>query len=239
VFGIPGTDSGGSSGEFLGRINVDARTGFWTVTKRIQKDGMWTNDTTPPFQSPTMLMDFGSLEVGYMKISSPPAFMLVPMGQPIPPQPQEMQEGRPGEKPRKAFQPGFRIKVMSQKTFGDGDAYYFSANSKTVMGPVDALWALFCASPEAATGKVPVVNVTGSERIQIKTPQGTSTFFAPLFAIAQWVDRPAVLGDRTVPPPAARAAQPAAAPAPSAPPANHVPPPAAVPQAASAEALPF
>jgi hypothetical protein len=239
AFGIPGSDGGSSSGEFLGRINVDARTGFWTITKRIQKDGMWTNDTTPPFQTPTMLMDFGSLEVGHIKIGSPPAFMLVPMGQPIPPQPQEMQEGRPGEKPRKAFQPGFRIKVMSQKTFGDGDAYYFSANSKTVVGAVEALWLQFCASPEAAAGKVPVVNVTGSAKLKKDTPQGASTFFAPIFAIAQWVDRPAVLGDRTVPPPAARAAQPAAAPAPSAPPANHVPPPAAAPQAASAEALPF
>ena len=239
AFGIPGTDGGGSSGEFLGRINVDARSGFWTITKRIQKDGRWENDTTAPFLNPTMLMDFGSLEVGFMKISSPPAFMLVPMGQPIPPQPQEMQEGRPGEKPRKAFQPGFRIKVMSQKTFGDGAAYYFSANSKTVMGPVDALWALFCASPEAAAGKVPVVNVTGSEKIQIKTPQGNSTFYAPIFAIAQWVDRPAVLGDRTVPPPAARAAQlvvaaaPAPAPSASAPPPGHVPPPTPQPQAAA------
>jgi hypothetical protein len=242
AFGIPGTDTG-SGGEFLGRINVDARTGFWTITRRIQRDGMWTNDTSQPFQTPTMLMDFGSLEVGYMKISSPPAFMLVPMGQPIPPQPQEMQEGRPGEKPRRAFQPGFRIKVMSQKTFGDGEAYYFSANSKTVMGPVDALWTQFCASPEAAAGKVPVVNVTGAEKVQIKTPQGNSTFYAPIFAIAQWVDRPASLGDRTVPPPAARAAGAAPAPQPAAPaapaaPANHVPPPP-MPQVASAEPLPF
>lgn len=240
MFGIPGTDTGGSSGEFLGRINVDARTGFWTITKRIQKDGMWTNDTSQPFQAPTLLMDFGSLEVGYMKISSPPAFMLVPMGQPIPPQPMEMTEARPGEKPRRAFQPGFRIKVMSQKTFGDGDAYYFSANSKTVMQPVNALWEQFRASPEAASGKVPVVNVTGAEKVQIKTPQGTSTFYAPIFSIAQWVDRPAALGERTVPPPAASAA--VAAPAPQATaPANHVPPPqpVAAPQAASAEALPF
>ena len=238
AFGIPGSDSG-SGGEFLGRINVDARSGFWTITKRIQKDGMWTNDTTPPFQNPTMLMDFGGLHVGYIKIANPPAFMVVPVGQTVPPEPQEMQEGRPGEKPRKAFQEGFRIKVMSQKTFGDGDAYYFSANSKTVVKAVEALWLQFCASPEAAAGKVPVVNVTGSAKVKKDTPQGTSTFFAPIFEIAQWVDRPAVLGDRTVPPPAARAAQPAAAPAPSAPPANHVPPPAAAPQAVSAEALPF
>lgn len=241
MFGIPGTDTGGSSGEFLGRINVDARTGMWTITRRVQdKDGMWTNDTSRPFSNPTMLMDFGALEVGYMKISSPPAFMLVPMGQPIPPQPLEMVEGRPGEKPRRAFQPGFRLKVMSQKTFGDGAAYYFSANSKTVMQTVNALWERFCASPEAAAGKVPVVNVTDPEKVQIKTPQGSSTFYAPVFSIAQWVDRPAALGERTVPPPAARAAAAALAPQATAP-ANHVPPPqpVAAPQAASAEALPF
>lgn len=241
AFGIPGTDGGGAGGEFLGRINCDARTGFWTITRRVQDNGAWVNDTSAPFQNPTFLMDFGSLEVGYMKISSPPAFMLVPMGQPIPPQPQEMTEGRNGEKPRRAFQPGFRLKVMSQKTFGDAEPYFFSANSKTVMGPVDALWNLFCASPEAWDGKVPVVAVTGSEKVVVKTPQGSNTFHAPLFNITAWVDRPAALGDRTVPPPAPRAAPAAAAPATA--PSNHVGPPAA-PAAASpapqgADPLPF
>ncbi len=234
MFGIPGTDATGGGGEFLGRINCDARTGFWTITRRVQKDGAWSNDTSQPFQNPSFLMDFGSLEVGYMKISSPPAFLLVPMGQQIPPQPQEMQEARPGEKPRKAFSPGFRIKVMSQKTFGDAEPYYFSANSKTVMSPVDALWNTFCAAPEAAAGKVPVVNVAGSEKISVKTPQGSSTFYAPIFQIVQWVDRPAALGDRTVPAPMPRAAAPQPAQAPAAPPARHVPPPvAAAPVAAS------
>lgn len=238
MFGIPGTDSGSGGGEFLGRINVDARTGFWTVTKRIQRDGMWTNDTTAPFQNPTLLMDFGSLEVGYMKISSPPVFLLVPMGKPIPQQPEEMTTDATG-KQKRAFMPGFRIKVMSQKTFGDADPYYFSANSKTVMGPVDQLWNTFCASPEAAQGLIPVVNVTGSEKVQVKTPMGSNTFYAPIFQIAQWVERPASLGERLVPPPAPRAGQAAAAPAPSAsaPPPNHVPPPAPKPVAAAD--LPF
>jgi hypothetical protein len=245
AFGIPGSEPSGG-GEFLGRINCDARTGFWTITRRIQDaNGAWTNDTTAPFQNPTFLVDFGSLEVGYMKISSPPAFLLVPMGQAIPAQPQEMTDARPGEKPRRAFQPGFRVKVMSQKTFGDSAAYYFSGSSKTLMSQVEALWSLFCASPEAASGKVPVVNVTGSERVVVKTPQGSSTFYAPTFAIASWAERPAALGERTVPAPNGRQA----APAPAAPaPAAHVPPPAqaapapatqAAPAPQEAEALPF
>ena len=236
-FGIPGSEPSGG-GEFLGRINCDARTGFWTITRRVQgPDGLWTNDTTPPFQNPSFLIDFGTLEVGYMKITSPPAFLLVPMGQPIPAQPQEMTEARNGEKPRRAFQPGFRVKVMSQKTFGDAAAYYFSGNSKTLMSQVEALWTMFCASPEAATGKVPVVTVTGSDKVMVKTPQGSNTFYAPIFQIASWADRPAALGERTVPPPNGRPAAPAASA-----PAAHVPPPAqAAPAAApqEADALPF
>lgn len=236
-FGIPGSEPSGG-GEFLGRINCDARTGFWTITRRVQVDGAWTNDTSAPFQNPTFLIDFGALEVGYMKITSPPAFMLVPMGQPIPPQPQEMAEGRAGEKPRRAFQPGFRVKVMSQKTFGDAAAYYFSGNSKTLMTQVDALFHAFCAAPEAATGKVPVVNVTGSEKVLVKTPQGSNTFYAPTFQIATWADRPEALGPRLVPPPSGSAMP--AAPAPYAPPAAHVPPPVTpAPAPVAAEALPF
>lgn len=238
AFGIPGSEPSGG-GEFLGRINCDARTGFWTITRRVQVDGAWSNDTSAPFQNPTFLIDFGSLEVGYMKITSPPAFMLVPMGQPIPPQPQEMAEGRAGEKPRRAFQPGFRVKVMSQKTFGDAAAYYFSGNSKTLMTQVEALFHAFCAAPEAASGKVPVVSVTGAEKVLVKTPQGSNTFYAPLFQITAWADRPEALGARLVPPPNP-GAQPIAQAAP--PPAAHVPPPAAAapaPAPQAAEALPF
>lgn len=236
AFGIPGSDTGSGGGEFLGRINCDARTGFWTITRRIQdQDGMWTNSQSEPFQNPTFLVDFGSLEIGYMKITSPPSFLMVPYGHPVPPQPQEMADAmRPGEKPRRAFAPGFRLKVMSKATFGDADAYYLSGSSKTLMNAVDALHQVFLAAPEAAKGLVPVVKVDGSDRIAAKTQQGTNTFYAPRFKIASWAERPAALGDRTVPPPAAGAA-PAPAPKPA---ANHVPPPApkAAPKAATAPA---
>lgn len=226
AFGLPGTDTGsGANGEFLGRINCDARSGAWTITRRVQdKDGGWSNESSSPFFGPTFLMDFGSLEVGWMKIATPPSFLLAPMGKPVPPQPEEMAPMRPGDKQaRRAYQQGFRLKVMSQKTFGDMEPYYFSATSKTVMGAVEALWNLFCVSPEAWDGKVPVVAVTGADKVQVKTPQGTNTFHAPIFNINTWVDRPAGLGERTVPPPAPRAGA-TSAPAPAA----HVPPPAPV-----------
>lgn len=221
-FGIPGSEPGGG-GDFLGRINCDVRTGFWTITRRIQgADGLWTNDQSRPFENPTFLVDFASLEVGFMKITSPPVFLLVPFGQPVPPQPQEMTDARPGEKPKRAFSPGFRVKVMSRKTFGDDEPYYFSGNSKTLMTAVEALYWVFVASPEAVAGKVPVVKVAGSDKVAVKTPQGTNNFFAPKFEIAGWHERPATLGERLVPPPLPMADIQRPAPRPAAAP---VPPP--------------
>lgn len=237
AFGIPGSETSGSgdNGPFLGRIQYDARVGFWKVVKRVQDaGGNWSSDETAPFQKPTFIADFGSLEVGYMKISSPPAFMLVPYGQPIPPQPQEVVKDANG-KAKKAFMPGFRLKVCGKKTFGDDAAYHFASNAKTVMGPMEELYQAFCASPEAATGKIPAVANTGSKIIEVQNPQGNSKFYAPVFEIVGWVDRPAVFGDRTVPPPGA----PAKAAAPAAAPAQHVAPPApkAAPVAEKAPAM--
>ena len=238
-FGIPGSDTSTSGGEFLGRINCDVRTGFWTITRRVQgADGLWRNETSAPIQNVTFLIDFGTLEVGYMKISNPPAFLLVPYGQPIPPQPQEMIEGRPGERPRRAFSPGFRVKVLSKATFGDQSPYYFSGNSKTLMNAVEALHQEFLVSPEAAAGKVPVVKTDGTNRVITKTPQGTNTFYAPRFVITQWVDRPAVLGERTVPPPAPDKSLASVSTAPAAAYARQ-PAPSTVDAAAIADDLPF
>jgi hypothetical protein len=203
AFGIPGSESTGG-GEFLGRIQYDTRVGFWQTVKRVQGDGGWVDDKGEQFKNPTMLFDMGTLEVGYIKFSSPPAFLVVPYGQPIPPQPQEMSTDAAG-KTRKAFLPGFRVKVASAKVFGDGAAYYFAHNAKTVMEPMDELYQIYEQAPEAAQGKVPLVAVTGTRLVEIKSPQGTNRYHAPIFAIQAWYDRLEVFGPRTVPPPAARA----------------------------------
>lgn len=236
AFGIPNSDGGTSNGKFLGRIQFDARVGFWKIVKRIQhSDGSYGDQVSEPFngsaQNPvSLLMDMGSLEVGYMKISSPPSFLVVPYGHVIPPQPEEMSQGqKPGDKPRKAFQPGFRIQVCSPKTFGDGDAYYFSNTSKTVMGPMDTLHQQFLAAAEAQEGMIPVVVIKKCVPTTIKTPQGNSTFYAPEFEIASWQQRLPVFGDRTVPAPQG-GARTSAPPAPT-PVSNHVPPPAPKPTA--------
>lgn len=236
AFGIPGSESA-AGGEFLGRIQYDTRVGFWQIVKRVQDGaGNWVDDKSEQFKNPTMLFDLGTLEVGYIKFASPPAFLVVPYGGQIPPQPQEMTTDAAG-KQRKSFLPGFRCKVASAKTFGDDAAYYFAHNAKTVMEPMDELYQQFEQAPEAAAGKVPLVAVTGTRLVEIKTTQGTNRYHAPIFVIQAWYDRIGVFGERTVPTPVARASAPpvqqAAAPAQSwgAPSTGPVapPPPAAAP----------
>lgn len=200
AFGIPGSESSGD-GEFLGRIQYDARVGFWKVVKRVQQsDGGWVDQIGDDFKNPTMLFDLATLEVGYIKFASPPAFLVVPYGRPIPQQPEEMTTDQNGKK-RKSFLPGFRMKVMSPKTFGDAAAYYFAHNAKTVMEPMDELYQLFEQAPEAAAGQIPLVEVTGTRIVEIKSSQGTNRYHAPVFAIRQWMERPEAFGERTIPAP--------------------------------------
>ena len=241
AFGIPGTESSSSNNEFLGRLQFDARSGLWKHVTRAEEGGRYFNMESEDYMNPSFLMDFGSLEVGYAKISSPPSFLMVPFGAPMPQCPQELTpEGK------KAFNPAARIKVMSPKTFGDDAARYFLLSSKTGLPAMEEAWNLFAASPEAASGMIPVAQ-TSTRTVEVKTPQGLSKFKVPVFAFVNWIERPASLGERVVPVPAASVAAPvavaptpvAAAPAPSpvaaAPaPTNHVPPPA--PVAASAAA---
>ncbi len=236
-FGIPNTD-GGSGGEYLGRIQYDARSGFFKTVKRVQGPDGYGNEEGQPSPTTQFAVDFGTLEVGYSKIASPPVFMVAPYGQPVPAQPEEM--GAPDPKTgkvTKAFKPCFRLKVCSPATFGDGDAYYFSSNSKGVLNAVDSLYQQFLTASEAAAGKVPVVRVAKSTAIKTTGKHGTSTNYAPDFTIVQWIDRTEAMGERTVAVPGAstpRAASPAAAPSPS--PSRHVPPPTRQPEPVGAGA---
>ena len=196
AFGIPGSESQG--GAFLGRLQYDARVGFWKIVKRAQQpDGGWDDEPSEPFKNPAFLLDLGTFEVGYIKFASPPAFLVVPFGHPIPPRPAEKMTNDAGQE-RNAYLPGFRSKVYNPKMFMDQDAYYFANNSKTVMDPMDAVHTLASQAPEYRAGKIPLIRVTGTTANKIEGPRGNNTYYAPVFVIAGWHDRPECFGPRTV-----------------------------------------
>lgn len=200
AFGIPGSTSSADTATFLGRIEYDARVGFWTIVKRVQhSDGSWGDDKGEPFRGPTMIMDMGTLECGFIKFSGGVDFKLVPYGQPYPDQPTDVHVNQEGKQVR-SYTPGARVKVAGN-IFGDGEAYYWSMNSRTALDAMDELYQQFEQAPEAAMGQIPAVMCSGLR--DIKTAR--STFKAPVFTIVGWVERLEVFGPRTVPAPAARA----------------------------------
>jgi hypothetical protein len=195
-FGLPGTDPAPTS-TFLGRIQFDARVGFWKLVKRVQaSDGGWMDEETEPFQKPTFAVDFPSLEIGYIKYASPPVFVLEPFGGPLPTCPAEM--GAPDPitgRSRKAYQPGFRVKLWAPKLYGSTDPFYFSNTSKSVLEPLDMLHQQFLASAEGNKGQIPVVASPANRKVETSTPRGTSTFYSPVFEVVTWIPRPRELGE--------------------------------------------
>lgn len=223
-------NGGGAGGQYLPIIKYDARSGRMFRVDRTQGANGWESTSVDiTNELPTFALDFRSIEVGWAAfLSTGPSFEMAPLGQPSP------------ASPSKEHKQAFRVKVYGPKQLGG--VREFSSSSKAVISAIERLHNTYEASPEGRAGQIPVVKMTHTLPAKSTGPSGTTTNYAPVFEIVQWVDRPAELGDATVPLPsdAQLAPQPAAPTAPSAPPPGHVPPPsAAAAVGADASPLPF
>ena len=192
------TSSGG--GDFLPIIKFSAKDGSFVRQDRHQgADGHWEKSETEmdlPFK---VVMDMDAIEVGFIAFTTTgPDFRFVKVGEPMP------------VKPSDEHKEGFRIR-MYNKEIGLRE---MSSSSKIVRNQMNDLHDAYLAGKADNPGKVPVIEITGSDRIQIETKaQGTQTFRSPKWSIAGWVDRPAGLDKaEPAPEPAAVAAPIAATP---------------------------
>jgi hypothetical protein len=214
-----GLSTGTSGAEFIPHIRYDARAGRLFRADRAQgSDGRWQTSmvdiSNPP---PQFLMDLAQIEIGWLSYTGgTPDLQMVPFGAALPPP------------PSKEHRQGFRVRVFAPKLLGG--LREFASSAKVVISAMDALHSVYETASERSQGLVPVVSLAGTTPVTSKTPQGSSTNYAPVFRIEKWVARPADL-----PFDAATAATPAPEAAPSAPP-RHVPPPAPVAPPAAAPA---
>lgn len=216
-----GLSTGTSGAEFIPHIRYDARAGRLFRADRAQgSDGRWQTTmvdiSNPP---PQFLMDLAQIEIGWLSYAGgTPDLQMVPFGAALPPP------------PSKEHRQGFRVRVFAPKLLGG--LREFASSAKVVISAMDALHSTYEAAPERSQGLVPVVSLAGTTPVTSKTPQGSSTNYAPVFRIEKWVARPADLS-----PDAATAAAPPPAAAASAPP-RHVPPPGPAAPSATAPAAP-
>lgn len=189
------TSSGG--GDFLPIMKFSAKDGSFVRQDRHQgADGHWEKSETEmdlPFK---VVMDMDAIEVGFIAFTTTgPDFRFVKVGEPMP------------VKPSDEHKEGFRIR-MYNKEIGLRE---MSSSSKIVRNQMNDLHDAYLAGKADNPGKVPVIEITGSDRIQIETKaQGTQTFRSPKWSIAGWVDRPAGL-DKAEPAPEPAVAAPIAA----------------------------
>ena len=181
------TSSGG--GDFLPIMKFSAKDGSFVRQDRHQgADGHWEKSETEmelPFK---VVMDMDQIEVGFIAFTTTgPDFRFVQVGEPMP------------VKPSDEHKEGFRIR-MYNKEIGLRE---MSSSSKIVRNQMNDLHDAYLSGKADNLGKVPVIEITGSDRIQIETKaQGTQTFRSPKWAIAGWVDRPAGMDAQAAPEPA-------------------------------------
>jgi hypothetical protein len=202
-----------SGGVFVPRIEYDAKAGRMARVDRTADDtGVIKIDIT--MSQPMFAFDFGAIEIGWLNFQAgmAPSLVMVPYGQPMP------------ARPDRGHKAGFRTKVWDGREAAGRE---ISSSAGMTVNAIEALWNQFSAAPEAAAGKLPV--------IQFANVIVSGRNYAPVFRLVQWIDRDdRVFGPRTVaapgappiasvaqtaqttPPPAAWSAPPAAANAPSA-----------------------
>lgn len=188
------------SGDFMPVLAYKANQGRLYTRDRTQDSaGNWeTTETEVTKAEPAFAVDFGSLEVGWVHFvaGAAPAWAMVPYGEPLPNRPAS--PGNDDKGKALNYRNGFRVKVAGNAI---GGVREFAGNSAALINGMNELHSQFEASPESAMGKIPVVKMTNTVAVKA----GQSTNFQPIFTIQAYVDRPDILGPRTVPAPAARA----------------------------------
>jgi len=181
----------GEGGSFLPLLKFDSRSGRMAITQRKQHaNGSWgREDIDITRQQPEFVVDFRTIEVGWIEFGKPPAFAVVPLGEPMP------------KKPGDGFKQGFRVKVAGKVLAAPdgGIVREWATTAKCVINALNDLHNTYEQAPEAADGKIPVVKFVDTTPIKTQTPQGTTTNYAPVFDVVKWVDRPEMLGAATVP----------------------------------------
>jgi hypothetical protein len=191
-----------NSGEFVPILSYNAVSGRLTLRDRTQNvSGEWEakeTDITNANPLPTFAVDFGRLDVGWVFFlkGSAPLWALVPYGQAMPERPPS--PGNDGAGKPQNYRQGFRVPVAGNAI---GGVRELAGQSAALINGLNELHSAYEAAPEAAMGKIPVVRMTRTDAIK----SGQATNYQPVFEVVTYVDRPDVLGPRTVPAPRAQA----------------------------------
>ena len=186
-------NTGNGRTDIIPRLQYDARFGELTaVNREPQPDGTWQQTEVSVEMPMRCVVDLENIEQGWVIFNPAPQLTVAPVSQPKP------------ERPSPAHKDCARIKLFSKE---HGLREFMSA-ARSVMTQMDRLHNESLADARSHPGKMPVVEMTGTETVKVKTPEGEAKFKVPAWSIVGW----------TLPPDAFAGKQPEAAP--PAPPAS-------------------
>ena len=208
MFEYQSANGGTSGGDRTPILKFSAKDGSFILADRENVDGQWSTRETELDMPAKVVMDMAEVEQGWMAFKPAPDFVMVKNNQPRPERPDEVDaNGQP------LYKWGFRVK-LANKEMGLRE---LSSSSKNVYERMKSIALAFEAGKAENAGKVPVVTIDGTERVQQTLSDGqTQTWRVPKWSITGWVDRPAVLDGATENAPVTVAA-PVIEPAPAAP----------------------
>jgi len=188
----------GGGGDRTPILKFSAKDGSFVCADRVNIDGAWQTqerEIDAPFKA---VFDMAEVEMGWIAFNPAPDFVMVKSGAQRP------------EKPTDDHKWGFRIRLANK----DIGVRELSSSSKNVYTRMIDLFKAYEAGKASNPGKVPVVEVTGTERVVQTLSDGkTQTWRVPAWTLSGWADRPDMLDSATETTPDAPAPTAPAAPA--------------------------
>ena len=170
--------SNNDGGEFLPTFRFNAVSGDAVIVSSEKSGDGWEKKEVDVKFPCKLIFDFENIMVGWLHFAATgPSFSLVKIGEQLP------------VKPSADHKQGFKIKLYS-KEYGVCE---FANSSKTIATVIDALHDQYLAGVKANAGRVPVVEIKGTKKVQVTTKEGTKNYKQPDWSIVSWVARPEAL----------------------------------------------
>ena len=171
---IPGTSL---VGDFLPRINCDARSGFLSKVVRTQTADGWKSEPQPLQFPLTLQIDFANIEIIWQRLVNGVDVQAVKY--------RDVIDGTAtvSDRPSEDHKPGFRLRVYNNSLL-DG-VHEWSSTALCVRAAIDKLHDLYEAQADEHLDEAPLVHFTGVTAVT--TPRGTN--YAPDMTITGWASR--------------------------------------------------
>lgn len=164
-------------------IKFSAMSGDFVAVNRVRGDnGKYENEFQDIPLPIRVVMDLEAIEIGYLSFRPVPDFRLVKVGEPMPPQPDDLDENG-----KKLYKMGFRVQLGNSEL----GLREMAASSRNVYDSVQQLYKQYEAERQANPNKVPVVDIVGTDK-KVNEYSGNS-FKVPKWSIVGWTERPAFL----------------------------------------------